>query len=185
MRELIVEEANYIFKRRKPKQKGKEYEVKEYLGGLSFLVKESHIEKWRSLLLVRYFGHFGECTEADIKLHRKVDPNGFVLEEKFSINSVGMHANKPIKQLTITVYRTTSKILVQGQRKNDWIEKELDPFQEVVVNSRTSEEAIQLFENKMGFTVSNMDGILKEACQCACQRGIKRCSWKYGTGTTR
>ena len=63
MRELILERANYVFKRRKSKQKNKEYEPKDYNGGLSLIVKESEIHKWRTLLILRYFGYFGGNTE--------------------------------------------------------------------------------------------------------------------------
>ena len=99
----------------------------------------------------------------DIKLWRKTDPNRIVLEEKLSINSVWAGAHKVNKQLTITTYRTTSKILIQGQRKAEWVEKEMEPFKEVVIQSMDSDEAVQLFERKMGFSIPNMAEIMREA----------------------
>lgn len=164
MRELLFERANYAFKKRKTKQKqGKEYDVKDYHNGLSFLVKDTDVEKWRALLTIRYLGYFGGSTEAHIQMLRKVDPSGTILEEKQMINSAVFGTIKPVKQLTISVYRTTSRILIQGNRKAEWIEKELPIFIDVVENSNTPNEAVKLLESELKFSVPDMERIMHEA----------------------
>ena len=47
MRELIIDSTEYAFKKRRQK-KVVEYETKDYLGGLSFVVKEGDIDKWNT-----------------------------------------------------------------------------------------------------------------------------------------
>ena len=164
MRELQFDRANYAFKKRKIKQKQKEYEVKDYLNGLSFLVNDADVEKWRALLIIRYFGYIGGSTEAQVQMVRKLDPNGVVLEEKQMINSVGVGTIKPTKQLAISVYRTTSRILIQGNRKADWISKELPSFKEAVDRSRNAAEAVEIFEGMMNFSIRDkIEQILHEA----------------------
>ena len=163
MRELVIEKMTYLFKRRKPKQK--DYDVKDYLGGLSFGVNERDIESWRTLLILRYFGHFGGCDDADIKLIRKVDKFGNVLQERLDINSVG-YSSKNAKQLTITIYRTTLRIHVQGSRKNDWVEKEMKTFHNAILQSQSVRDAVIFLEIEMRFTVPNMDEIMRESEVC-------------------
>ena len=164
MRFLSIESTEYAFKKRRPK-KSIDYETKDYCGGLSFVVKNGQMERWRMLLTLRYFVLFGSDTKADIKLHRKVDINNITLEEKFSINSLVL-GTKSNKQLMITVYFTTDKILIQGHRKAEWMEKEMPAFRDLADNSDSTEEMVKHFDKKNGFNIletHNVNSVLREA----------------------
>ena len=124
-------------------------------------MKDTDVEKWRALLTARYFGLFGDHKDAHIQMLRKLDPGGIVLEEKQMISSVG-EINLS-KQLTISVYRTTSRIVIQGTRKDDWIQKELPSFKEVVEESTNAVHAVELFEKKLNFSTPDMNKIMHDA----------------------
>ena len=117
-------------------------------------------------MILRYFGHFGECDDDEIKLIKKVDKFGSVLQERLDINSVG-YSSKNTKQLTITIYRTTLRIHVQGSRKNDWVEKEMKTFYNAISLSQSVNEVVIFLEKEMRFTVPNMDEIIRESEVCA------------------
>ena len=90
---------------------------------------------------MRYFVQMGGQNNALVKVNKKVDMNFVDLETTYSIHAKLPNTVK--KVLNIIMYHTTDRILVQGMKKKDFIEKDLPKFKSAVLESLDYEEALR------------------------------------------
>ena len=99
------------------------------------------------MLYIRYYTQIGQFEDAVVKYIHKRDIDDVILEEKYVICSKEIKASK--KQLVITLYLTTGRILIQGGKKNEWIKREKENFMCAIKQSKNKTEAVSLYKQWM------------------------------------
>ena len=131
--------------KRKNKKKNIIYEelaINNSLKCSSFTVNENRLILWKDVLYMRYIEYLGKEKYMDIYYKEIVDKNNNDLEGRYSIKEL-----KTKKTLTITIYYTTGKILIQGTNKKYWIQNEFNKLKEVINMTESNKEMEENYKN--------------------------------------
>ena len=104
-------ERNTIIKRKNRKKNiiYEELTANNNLKGSSFVVDENRLTLWKDILYLRYIEYLGKEKHIDMYYKSFVDKNNDDLEGRYNIKDL-----RSKKSLTITIYYTTGKVLIQG-----------------------------------------------------------------------
>ena len=125
----IEKEIRKVSTKRKKKSKKLENKYEEisqnsHLGGTSFTVdnETNRLTKWKKLLYTRYYLHLGKRNDINVQYKYITDSENNDIEERYKIVTTG----KEKLSLSITIYYSTGRILIQGTNKKEWVNNEYE-----------------------------------------------------------
>ena len=136
MIEKKTEIKKYIYKGRKTTKEGKHEDITElkHIPALSFIISEERYAKWKRAFYIRCIMDIGRNETANIKWKVSYDLNQTIVEENFIIGKTE-RKNKTKKNVNITLYSTTRKVIVKGANRNEWQNLEFYLLQNIVNNT--------------------------------------------------
>ena len=138
-----VKENRKTCTKRKMKSKNTKIEYEQmsqnsHFGGSSFTVNKdtNRLLKWKKLLFTRYYVHLGNRSDIDVNYKSIVDRESNEIEERYKISTTG----KEKISLSLTIYHSTGRILIQGNNEKEWIKNEYEKLKKIVDLADTEEE---------------------------------------------
>ena len=142
MRTKEEEKRNISTKRKKQNKKNNQvYEQinkSNHLGGISFTVNNEtdRLIKWKKLFYIRYFMHLGSKENINVGYKSIKSSDNDDIEERYKIVTTG----KERLSLSITIYHSTGRILIQGNSRKEWLENEFQKMKRIIDNIEAEQD---------------------------------------------
>ena len=119
-------------------QKYEQISQNSHLGGTSFTVNNetNRLYMWKKLLYLRYYIHLGKRDDINVKYNSIINMESTDIEDRYKIST----NEKEKLSISITVYHSTGKILIQGVNRKEWVKNEFEKLKMVLDSAKEENE---------------------------------------------